>query len=288
MKCKLFETQQCVQDLIWAINSPSLIVPSAVLPQLSESMVDPVHLQAFLARDSTAKVGLYFERLILYWLKYIRGFELVAHAEAVRVDGKTLGELDFLFVDERGRLTHWEVAIKFYLYLPKEPWRGSRFVGPNSNDNFERKTRRLFEHQLPMSHQVRDDVEIREAVVKGSAFYPPESVSAPILPEFMSANHECGRWVHRSELHEVVDAKGAYQILSKPFWLSALTADENQATLLSRDEFVASVDRTLQEFDRPILAVRWENATGKSSSSSCFVHRFFIVPERWPDSGPAK
>lgn len=251
-------------------------------------MINPVHLQAFLARGSVTKVGLYFERLILYWLKHIRGVELVAHAKAVRVDGKTLGELDFLFVDERGRLTHWEVAVKFYLYLPEEPWRGSRFVGPNSNDSFERKSRRIFDHQLPMSHQVRDDVEIREAVVKGCVFYPPGLGSPSTLPEFMSTNHESGSWVCRSDLQAIVDASGSYQTLAKPFWLSANTSDEKEVTMLSRDDFVASVDRTLQEFDRPVLAVRWENATGKSKSSSCFPHRFFIVPEHWPDSGRAK
>ncbi|WDQ15098.1 DUF1853 family protein [Rhodopirellula sp. P2] len=264
------------------VNSPSLISPSGEWLLLSPGQIDPQQLRLFMDRQASRKVGLYFERLMLYWLTHIRGVEMVAHALPVRMDGRTLGELDFLFVDERGRLTHWEVAVKFFLHLPDQPWQGSHFVGPNSNDSFERKTRRIFDHQLPLSHRVRDDVEIREAVVKGCLFYPPGGCPPSTLPPAMSVSHDRGSWVHRRDLDQVVDSDATFQILAKPFWLSVNAASAQEASWMTGDEFVLTVDQTLQEFDRPIFAVRWETPTGKITSESKVPHRFFVVPDHWP------
>ncbi|MEO9595597.1 DUF1853 family protein [Rhodopirellula bahusiensis] len=273
---------QFAEDLLWVVNSPSLIVPGATHSPISPAQIDRPRLTSFMNEGLSKKVGPYFERLILYWLIHIRSVEIVAHGEQVRVDGRTLGEMDFLFVDELGRLTHWEVAVKFYLYLPDEPLRGSRFVGPNSSDSFERKTTRLYEHQLALSKKVRDDVVVREALMKGCLFYPPGIHSVREFPRWMSANHERGFWVRRRDLEKLAHPSEENRILRKPYWLSAYPANGEHASAMDWNDFVSEVDRQMAQYQRPVFAARCENSLGAAETTAPSFSRFFIVPDDWP------
>ncbi|EGF26609.1 protein containing DUF1853 [Rhodopirellula baltica WH47] len=268
-----------VEDLLWVVNSPSLISPAAECPTLAVVQIDRPHLRSFMENRTSTKVGPYFERLIFYWLKHIRGLQILAHGLPVREQGKTLGEIDFLFIDERGLLTHWEVAVKFYLYLTGQPCRGSHFVGPNSRDTFERKTRRMHEHQLLLSSKVRDDVEVREAIVKGCLFYPPGIGVVPELPRWMSANHDRGLWGHQCELRRVTDSDGEFRILTKPHWLSVSSSGDESIAWMEPDEFLAAVEEQAIQFARPIFAAR---RCVSQDASTNHVERFFVVPNEWP------
>ncbi|KLU01887.1 hypothetical protein RISK_006071 [Rhodopirellula islandica] len=272
---------QYAKDLLWVVNSPSLLSPAADGSSLALSQIDEQHLWAFMEEQVSNKVGPYFERLILYWLQHIRGLEIIAHALPIRDQGKTLGEIDFLFVDERGRLTHWEVAVKFYLYLTGQPCRGSHFVGPNSSDTFERKTQRMHEHQLLLSERIRKDIEVREAIVKGCLFYPPGVDSVPEQPRWMSANHDRGLWVHHRELQKVTDPGCEFRILKKPHWLSVNSSGDASAPWMDIEKFLTAVDQQSAQFDRPIFAAR--RCLSRVASTD-LIERFFIVPNQWPDN----
>ncbi|WP_236616278.1 DUF1853 family protein [Rhodopirellula europaea] len=263
------------------VNSPSLISPAAECPTLKRSQVDQQHLRAFMDEHVSNKVGPYFERLVLYWLKHVRGLQIIAHALPVREEGRTLGEIDFLFVDERGRLTHWEVAVKFYLHLTGQPHRGSHFVGPNSRDTFERKTQRMHDHQLLLSNRIRNDVEVRQAIVKGCLFYPPGADKSAELPRWMSADHDQGRWVHHRELQKVADPGGEFRILTKPHWLAVNPSDIASAPWMDVDQFLSAVDQQSTQFDRPIFAAR---RSMSNTNTAEVVERFFIVPDEWPNN----
>ena len=159
-----------LRDLTWAINSQSLLTESP-LARLDPSEVDPEHLRRFLEDDPSRRVGRYFERLVLYWLTHVRKVEVIASSLQIRDGNRTIGEIDLLFRDEQGRVTHWEIAVKFYLYLSSGTFIGSHYIGPNAGDTFERKMERLFDHQLPRSITHFPEVEVRQALVKGRMFY---------------------------------------------------------------------------------------------------------------------
>ena len=115
---------------MWVANSPSLLAFSGKMtstgthhepfsvasdqPSLTQSEIDAGHLQGFLAKNPHSTVGRYFESLVYYWIKYVRGLEILVCNEQIKRSGRTVGEIDLVFRDEKDRLVHWETAVKFF------------------------------------------------------------------------------------------------------------------------------------------------------------------------------
>ncbi len=274
-----------VCDLTWVINSPSLIAGGPVVDPVDPRQVDARHLVAYFDGFSGHRVGRYFERLVLYWLRYIRRVEIVAQSLQIRDGKRTIGEIDLLFRDEQGRLTHWEIAVKFYLHVAHPQALGSHYIGPNVRDTFERKMERLFLDQLPRSERDFPDVEVRQAFVKGRIFYQPhEAVPAP-PPEHLSPEHLRSEWIRAADvaaLHDRGDT--VYQILEKPFWLSEQTARQGDSELLSHEELVERLKEHFATRDRCVLVAQLEAGSGSSSAAMLDeTQRLFVVPDHWPD-----
>ena len=156
-----------VRDLMWVANSPSLLAVSGDMtptgthnelfgvaidqPSLNQSAINADHLQDFLAKNPHNTVGRYFESLVYYWIKYIRGLEILVCNEQIKRAGRTIGEIDLIFRDEQDRFVHWETAVKFFLHFPQPHSFSSDYVGPNARDNLDRKIHHLFGHQLKQS-----------------------------------------------------------------------------------------------------------------------------------------
>jgi hypothetical protein len=69
----------------------------------------------------------------------------------VRIDGRTLGECDFLLTACDGLPLHWELAVKCYLHADVQGCRPlAHYVGPNLADRFDLKLARMLTHQLPL------------------------------------------------------------------------------------------------------------------------------------------
>jgi uncharacterized protein len=266
--------ETAVADLLWAINSPSLIATKDVDSTLDPGSIDGGELRAFLKRQPRHKVGHYFECLIQFWLERIRGFELVAHRHQV-MDGKlTLGELDFVFRDDNGRLNHWETAVKFYLCDRENVVKDSCFIGPNTADTLERKIERLAGHQLPLSEVAYPEVEIRRAFVKGRIYRHPFQAPEPINSELLNIRHLTGAWIRHADLGwlDEIDPAGDcdYRILEKPYWLSASPSAALDVNNL-----------------RVTLAGHFE--TGKQSihvgisRNGAEIERLFVVADEWPN-----
>ena len=183
-----------VRDLLWVANSPSLLDVSGEItptgthnelfgvacnqPSLNQSEIDADHLQDFCARNPHSTVGRYFESLVYYWIKYIRGLEVLVCNKQIKRAGRTIGEIDLVFRDEQDRLVHWETAVKFFLYFPHPHSFSSDYVGPNTRDNLDRKIHHLFGHQLKQSLDGPIKTDVQEAFVRGCIFLSPkESVS---------------------------------------------------------------------------------------------------------------
>tara|TARA_R110002111_G_scaffold2705_4_gene17928 strand:- start:11938 stop:12822 length:885 start_codon:yes stop_codon:yes gene_type:complete len=279
-----FSEPQALRDLKWAVTSPSLITqPRAEehLPEVSDfQTVDQRHLEDFIAPYSHFRIGQYYEGLVLYWLEHIRKLKIIARHQQVFEESRTVGEIDVLFEDEAGVLTHWEIAVKFYLYYPEVNPVDSHFIGPNVKDSFERKMRRLFEYQLPLSQTHFPDVTRRQAFVKGMIFYHPDHCSPTQLPEKLSPTHPRGTWLHLSELSRLTEQHGEllFLIREKPEWLSAVLCSRTDARLRSFADLQSQLETHFQELDRPILI----SALTCQQSICHEVDRVFIVSDSWP------
>ncbi len=278
---------QSLRDLHWAITSASLISHSSQDPgssvNLDLSLINEQDLSEFLVPYSRFRVGQYFEGLVLYWLEQIRRLKIVAQNQQLFVENQTVGEIDFLFEDEAGELNHWETAVKYYLYYPAENTTGSHFIGPNAKDNFEKKCRRLFDYQLPLSETHFPEVVRRAAFVKGIIFYNPHLPALTPLPERMSPAHGKGVWLYSSELDwlKTQYSDTVYQIREKPDWLSPAVRDPGIEKLLTFSELKQTLDVHFQEGDRPLMI-----SILKVVETDCReIDRLFVVDENWPEQG---
>lgn len=275
---------QALRDLKWAITSPSLITQASedeILPEVPDfQTIDIPHLENYLAPYSRFRIGTYFEGLVLYWLEHIRRLKIIARHQQIFEANQTIGEIDILFEDEAGVVNHWEIAVKFYLNDPGENATGSHFVGPNVKDTFEKKMRRLFDFQLPLSQTHFPEVDRRQAFVKGMIFYHPDHSLPKQLPEKLSSTHLRGTWLRLSELSRLTAQHGELQFLirEKPDWLSTAFCSKIDERLLSFNELQQQLKTHFQQNHRPILI----SALTCQQSVCSEVERFFIVSESWP------
>ena len=273
--------KQFERDLLWAVNSPPLMklaeFSSGQFPALRSSDIDRDHLVRWLGDTSNRRLGHYFERLIFYWISFIRRCRVVASSQQIIVDKRTKGEIDLLFIDELGRMTHWETAVKFYLHVRQG--RKDCFLGPNANDTLQKKWERLSNHQLRLSIDYFPDVEVRQAYVKGRIFYQDTVPLSYAMAGEMNPGHLSGRWVRLKEFsHFVASQEFRYCVLPKPFWLAEQRRDSKHLVFLDSEEIIEEVANHFCRVERPILIGSFDG----DSASSIESERFFVVPDNWP------
>lgn len=160
-----------VRDLVWLMASAPLLPSAAVTDLACTSGHWPTHsdylrlyarheawlraldaapepLLTMLGQARDLRLGRYAEDLLKFWLSAPDNaeFSLVAEHVALREQGITLGELDFLVRERRtGQLWHIELALKFYLRTADQQW-----LGPNRQDSLARKLKHLCQQQLPL------------------------------------------------------------------------------------------------------------------------------------------
>lgn len=235
--------------------------------------MDADALAAFLRERPEHRVGHYFENLVHYWLRHIRRVEIVAHRQPVRDGERTLGELDFIFRDEAGRLIHWEVAVKFYLRAEASDGGPARYLGPNTTDRLERKIARLRDHQLPLSERVYPGVALREGFVKGRIHHHrdirPSAGEAPDL----HPDHLRGDWLRRGELRAWLDAEcpeiDQFVVMRKPLWFTP------RGEAISRAVLESTVEDHFNQGRTALHVAALYSGGGEH-------RRFFVVDDAWP------
>lgn len=266
--------RQAALDLCWAVNSPSLVTGAdvAATTPITLNSIDHEHLASFLAEQQAVhRVGRYFEQLIHYWLRHVRGVEVVATGLQLKDDKITVGEIDFLFRDESDTLVHCEASVKYFLCAPgEEP---SEFPGPNARDNFEAKATKLFDKQLLASVGRIDGVGARHGLVKGMIFY--HEAEQPVTPPSrLPDTHLRGRWLRFSELQSLDSPEHHFTTVPKPFWLAPV--------LDAKPESFNDLHATLTDHfagDGHPMMVSKRDATNPEVE----LERMFIVSERWPE-----
>ncbi|MEY3997033.1 MAG: hypothetical protein RL344_1376 [Pseudomonadota bacterium] len=203
---------RCLADLKWLLQSKPLLSLqkdrfSAVVQSYNAlqkqhivawlSQVDTEHLYRTILhtvpkKNVAIRLGRYAETLLLYFLQHSKLFELIAANVPLRSktiedshkDHTTIGEIDYLLRDTNGLYWHWELAIKFYLYYPRQDSLSNKalivandFKGPAGVDTLALKLNKMFDKQLyhqppPPYNPDLSKIWCAAAYTRGYLFYP--------------------------------------------------------------------------------------------------------------------
>lgn len=229
------------------------------------------------------RLGLYTEQLYDCLLGDLLGWTVIARNLPIRVDGRTLGELDFLVLNPHtGNTEHHEIAVKFYLGYPGSATVDARWYGPNVRDRLDLKSARMLNQQsqrcqLPATLDALaaagiEPPSVNRIFVPGYLFYPLD-VTLP-APASADANHLRGHWLSLNDAGRRTDTD-TWTVLRKPHWLGPWSQKE----VPGADE-VKAVLGEIEASDTPRLmaSLTFDSATGLWREA----RRHFVVPDSWP------
>ena len=250
------------QALHWVQSSPPLFgseAHSLCLDQPLPGTTKPITLNeqqlaslvANLHQKNNSLLGIFYEQVWQFLLNEIPNTRLLAHnlpvRQSINQQLQTLGEYDLIY-QHGDRVTHRELAVKFYLGVPcAEPAEGGtrwqQWVGPGLKDRLDRKMQHLFQHQIALSNSpagqaaleplgVGDNIQ-REILIQGRLFYPATSKAVVesgatfeqnLAPKHCHPQHLQGLWITVEQLQQwsSVFARCEFQIPNKRQWLNEL------------------------------------------------------------------
>lgn len=271
-----------VRDLSWAVSSPPLITQlssSCVWPdqqwcqQMYEQSLswfkvidsDPAELEELLAQQKDRRLGKYFETLWLYWLKHNKRYEIIANNLQVIIEGKTLGEIDFIVFDKTSRQTmHWEVAVKFYLGVG-DTREMCNWHGPNLRDRLDIKVHHLLNRQslISKNHLVRQwlgkqgiVIDQCAVILKGRLYYPGKAFAHASQrqtfirinsPSLCSQQLQFGWWFKQGEFDKEFDSEQCFVPLINHGWLESISTDSVRK-LISKNDIFETVSNNLLRY----------------------------------------
>ena len=146
----------------------------------------------------------------------------------------TIGEIDCV-IRHLSQVYHVEIVYKFYLYDPSiKGDETEKWIGPNRNDSFYKKVKKLKEKQLPLLHtpitlKKLNSLNINTSSIKQRVYFKAQ-LFLPLnfkLDNVNSINKECiqGFYINLKELNQLKDCK--FFIPIKPDWLCIPRSDVN-------------------------------------------------------------
>lgn len=281
-----------VADLAWAIGSAGLCRPSDVFPSkdwfrseemafrelLEELKRQPGPLEECLRRSKDRRLGGYFESLLGFWLDRHPRYQLLARNLQITDKGRTLGELDFVYLDG-DETVHLEVAVKLYLGIQVDDrW---YWVGPSLRDRLDIKVAKLINKQTRLSKEEACQLELERQginvpervmiILKGMLFRPEGTTFENAGQADLSGSSPDWTWMRLNEL--TGSTKTTWEILDKPNWLAARLGGTKRYA--DAAELGLAVAERWSTFHTPCLVVR------RSQRDDREISRHFIVPDDW-------
>lgn len=293
-----------VRDLAWAVFSTPLM---AQLPGCDAQLCapgaeaadwhwlealdrQPEPLLTALAAGNSTRLGLYFERLWLFYLQHHPRWALLAHNLPINQAGRTLGAFDFL-CRQGEQFWHLELTVKFYLGVGQtaQPEAWPQWRGPDTRDRLDIKLGRLRDHQLALSQSTHSAAVLRDLaggeviwqrglVMKGYYFYPGASDPRHPHPPPVGAHprHLRGTWWYLDQFLPHLNT-GHWHRPNKMAWLSPVQLHKPD-TAVPGPAMQQLIRETVGEAQRPVLLTRMAPHGGAWHEQE----RMFVVPDYWP------
>ncbi len=289
---------QTVRDLEWVIFSPPLITEIensgiAFLEKvfsieeenffhklLTALEKNPSELIDFIQSKNTRLLGKYFEALLEYALIKSPYKKLIASNLQINSNGKTIGELDFIYrnlIEEK--IIHLEAAGKFFIAINRE-----ELLGPNPNDSLEKKIDKIKTNQISLSSSNEGKEELKSlgideevfprALIKGYLFYPNENNS---LPNYINPNHMRGNVLRENDFKMLKVNSCKWKILDRKEWVSPF-ATKDEKILCDLETLREKVGNYFAKENYPLLISKLESK-GEIYLES---ERYFIISNNWP------
>jgi hypothetical protein len=293
---------QAISDLRWALESPPLLQHHLAVDSewgrldlarnqgvFGKLSAPRSALHTAVRRRSSNRLGEYFETLIRVWIEEVPPATLLGANVQVHGKGGTVGEFDLLF-ERDDDVHHWELAVKFYLGYPGEHGQPA-WIGPNPEDVWLEKWRRMRKHQLRLSRMkegrrllrrmgVRKQAHAR-ALVKGWLFDPLDERYAVEDHPDTHPRAARGWWVHHGSLADFspeIENKGAerWLRLRHDRWMSPISSAPADRLFASPGQLLSGAHPQRAH----LVAGLAESADGWRE-----VTRGFVVPDGWPNAG---
>jgi hypothetical protein len=300
---------QIVRDLEWVISSPPFFDNLFLYPSVQflthdffNSEVEQFKSQLYLLDKNPESLadhilfgnnkllGKYFESLVEFWLLYSKRFEILSKGIQVDVNGETLGEFDFILRDRLlNKFIHLEAAGKYYLsFNNSESWES--FIGPNPNDNLQRKMRKLLNDQINLGKTDSGKIKLAELgiteletaiMIKGYFFYHLKYFLSDsfCIPEFSFPNHQKGWWLRFGEAENLKHIKTErWIVLKRQNWISKAVT-EISTELFDLNTLLSFLKNYFEFNHYPLLIASMELQDNYFVEST----RGFVVSDLWPD-----
>ena len=233
-------TNRKVQDLYWLLFKTSplkscpdtfeiALFPEEIITAWEINSKDyfraldksPSSLEVFVDRKKNYRLGFYAEALLSYFFQSFPGIQLLIQNFQITVDKKTIGEIDYV-IEWENRVLHIELAVKYYLLLPKSnPNIAENWVGPSKKDNLHKKLTKIEGHQIPLGkHKILKDA------LPGLQTSSIESFFL-FRGQFFKNDLQSCDYLNREPLdyffwEEFDDRESEFEILDRPDWLGSI------------------------------------------------------------------
>ncbi|MEE2643404.1 MAG: DUF1853 family protein [Myxococcota bacterium] len=281
------------EEMLWARYAETRSWALKLLQEAARGV--PVPTPKEIARGGS-QIGLYFERLLFWWLEGAGPYTLVAHN--LQVHGlragrrETLGAFDFILRDRDGTALHWELAIKFYLERAASS-RWESWVGPNERDRLDLKLGKIATQQLPLSSSPEGVIRLEEvgiharpvqrALLRGLFFQRGLRAEGEAAPRPKGAHGACiGRWFHLRDLPALFAEVGParWDFRHRPAWISSI-ATFDPVPVMGEQALIAEITARLSS-KRAVMLSRLSPAR-ESDGLWVEIERILIVKNGWGD-----
>lgn len=281
-----------VRHIAWLCQTPQLFSspisfqPADYLPKdyvntLKVWDQNPEFAPPLLFEPPQKRLGFYFERLYQIVFENLLGWDILLKNQQIHAGGRTIGELDFIVHNRADdRIEHHEIAIKFYLGVPKTQ-QETLWYGPNAIDRLDLKTSRLIHDQSQRTWHPETTALLKACGITGEItpqifmpgylFYPGFRPIA--TPDYVPEHHLQGNWIYASEAKSTDTS--TWVPLNKPHWIgpwvqSAPPEHKHAEKALGFVECHA--------IPQLFSVLRQDSGDGTWKEAG----RVFVVPENWP------